>query len=89
MRLRVDPSKVKVITMRDGTRYRVSRNGIVSISPAHEAELKNSPILHDVAETGAIGPGIGHIETRGNECGACEFNAWPWTKVCPRCGHPL
>lgn len=88
--IRVDPRKVKVVEMRDGTRYPVGRNGTVAITAGrHEKELADVPTsAYEVGETGFLAPGLGFIDVPGKTC-ACGFEAWPWQGHCPRCGEAL
>ncbi len=87
-RLRVDPRKVQAVEMRDGTKYKVGRNGSVLIDhPKHERELLRHGAPEE-GETGWLSPRLGYMEVACKSCD-CGFNAWPWTKWCPRCGAPL
>jgi hypothetical protein len=89
MRIRVDPRRVKVVEMADGTRYPVGRNGTVAIDrPDHAAAVEHGMGQHDVAETGFIRPRLGFMATGRKDC-RCGFTAWPWQDACPRCGAPL
>ncbi len=87
-RLRVDPRKVHTVEMRDGTKYKVGRNGSVNIdNPKHEAELRSHG-APDEGETGWLSPRLAYMNVTSKPC-SCGFSAWPWQSVCPRCGTAL
>lgn len=89
MRFRVDPRRVTTVAMKDGTEYRVQRDGTVSIHDArHLEEIKRSPTLRDTAEAQLAQIPLTGVNVQGKSC-ACGFEAWRWQKVCPRCGAAL
>jgi hypothetical protein len=82
----VDPRKVRLVEMRDGTKYHVGRNGAVALSADHSAEV--AKYGQQLGETGYIGPTLGYVDLPGRTCG-CGFTAWPWQHECGRCGAAL
>lgn len=88
MRLRVDPRKVTVVEMRDGTRYRPGRNGTVNLRPEHADEVARFG-RPDAGETGFLGPSLGRLDLPGRACPTCGRDFWSWQTVCPRDGSAL
>ncbi len=87
--LRVDPRKVQHVEMRDGTRYPVGRNGIVHVNePHHEDELRRFGAPDEGATGWVDNMRVGYVAAKGKRC-ACGFEAWSWTRTCPRCGADL
>ena len=89
-RYRVDPRKVKVVQMADGTKYRPSADGYVSVSHRHEAEMDRSPARRDwraeaqVEPVRMVAPG-----GEGRMCPTCGRSWWPWSLTCGKCSSPL
>jgi hypothetical protein len=87
-RYRVDPRMVRVVQMKDGTRYRPTRDGVVSVRPEHEAEMAHSGALHsNQVELAPVGMSFPGAEER--VCPVCGWTAWRWSVRCGRCGEVL
>ena len=84
-RYRVDPRTVKIVQMKDGTRYRPDHSGWVSVGHQHEDEMRRSPVLSGNVEGEASGVAIMMPGGEGPSCPNCGFAGWRWQTSCPRC----
>lgn len=72
--------------MPDGTHY-ASRNGHIEVDNPHHADMISR----------SFEKGMGFIEGKlvifsdaeGQRCSVCAFNAFLWSKACPRCSNPF
>jgi hypothetical protein len=77
------------VKMRDGTVYRPSeRNSIEVTNRRHIAEIEASSahVTFDMISEHVEPAGLGQPD---NYCGNCMFNAFLFSKTCPRCGAPM
>jgi hypothetical protein len=87
-RYRVDPRVVRVVQMKDGTRYHPTRDGIVSVRPEHEAEMAGSGARRGTeVELDPVGLALPGGESRS--CPTCGWDGWVWSVRCGRCGEVL
>jgi hypothetical protein len=89
VRYRVDPRAVKVVEMKDGTQYPVSRAGLVHVDRSdHVREMeKGASRFHDFGAASVERLALTGFGA-GKTC-LCGFNAWPWQRKCPKCGASL
>ena len=77
------------VKMRDGTVYRPSkRNSIEVTNKRHIAEIAASSAhqTFDLISEHVEPMGLGQPD---NYCGRCMFNAFLFSKTCPRCGASM
>lgn len=83
----VDPRKVKVVEMKDGTRYTPSRAGWVSVAARHDDEMYRSGSRTDHHESQVLVTALSLQSSPSKECRTCGWSGWPWTATCGRCGE--
>ena len=89
-RYRVDPRRVRVVQMADGTRYRPNRDGVVTVAPRHEAEMDRSPARTSWRAETQLGPlPLAASGGDGRDCPTCGRACWTWQMTCGRCGEVL
>lgn len=87
-RYRVDPRRVRVVQMADGTRYRPSRDGVVVVAPRHDAEMARSPARRSWQAEASIEPiRTAVVVPDGRDCPTCGWSGWAWSTRCGRCGE--
>lgn len=78
------------VQMEDGTEYRPNKHNIVEIDrPDHADAAKRQGSIYGVLEP--VRTGFSDTEVPGIECPrpGCFFNAFAFSKVCPKCGTTL
>jgi ribosomal protein S27AE len=76
--------------MPDGTTYLPDRMGSIHVdNPVHVAQLRGSSMARALDLVLEAGGGPRRTETKSKECPKCLFQAWAFTKECPRCGAKL
>jgi ribosomal protein S27AE len=67
--------------------YPISRTGSIDVdNPKHIAELRGSSMARALDLVIEVGGGPQRTQTQSKECPQCLFQAWSFTRECPRCG---
>ncbi len=75
--------------MADGTRYRPSRDGVVTVDPRHDAEMAGSGARQSWRAETSLEPIRTAFAGDGRACPTCGRTNWPWQGTCGRCGEVL
>ena len=88
-RFALPPTGAKDVEMQDGSRYRgrgtLKHGRTIEVADSgHVKALEAQDSINRIADFAGA-----HLAMDAHSCPQCNFSAWPWQKVCPKCGADI